>query len=168
MFCVTDLMPCDCRSLSQLVEVGPVKAAAYPMARVASHMLERHGPGLQRAPSHMLECSKQDRNCATSSMAQVLERASRAMEASQHFEHAASVRLNSMDRGSARQLNSLDMAINQVLQGMGHSSPSIAKEPTKFPLSRAHPQGVNLQWRLLLQPATSRAGVSESDGMCCG
>ncbi len=71
MFCVTDLMPCDCRSLSQLVEVGPVKAAAYPMARVASHMLERHGPGLQRAPSHMLECSKQDRNCATSSMAQV-------------------------------------------------------------------------------------------------
>jgi len=64
-------------------------------------------------------------------MLQVLERASRAMEASQHFEHAASVRLNSMDRGSARQLNSLDMAINQVLQGMGHSSPSIAKEPTK-------------------------------------
>ena len=101
-------------------------------------------------------------------MLQVLERASRAMEASQHFEHAASVRLNSMDRGSARQLNSLDMAINQVLQGMGHSSPSIAKEPTKFPLSRAHPQGVNLRWRLLLQPATSRAGVSESDGMCCG
>lgn len=64
-------------------------------------------------------------------MAQVLERASCAVEASQHYERAASVRLNSLDRGSASLRNSLDMAINQVLQGMGHFTPSIAEEPTK-------------------------------------
>ena len=65
-------------------------------------------------------------------MLQVLERAaSRALEASQHFERAASVRLDSLDRSSGRQRSSLDLAINQVLQGMGHSTPSIPEQSPK-------------------------------------
>lgn len=64
---------------------------------------------------------------------QVLKRAaSRAVEASQHFERAASVRLDSLERSCGRQRNSLDLAINQVLQGMGHSTPSISEEPAKI------------------------------------
>jgi hypothetical protein len=69
---------------------------------------------------------------------QLLERAaSRAMEASQHFERAASKCLDDLDRSMTGR-NSLDLAINQVLAGMGASgvSPAPGPSPPKSPAMR--------------------------------
>ena len=64
------------------------------------------------------------------------------MESSQHFERAASTQLDSLDRSGGRSRNSLDAAINQVLQGMGQKLPVVAeqapsKSPTKSPGARS-------------------------------
>ncbi|KAL0022613.1 hypothetical protein WJX77_010031 [Trebouxia sp. C0004] len=124
------------RSPSQLMEAGAVGAvagaAAMPMGRAASHMLERHGPAMQKGAAHLMERSRHDISRATSNMAQLLERAaSRAMEASQHFERAASKCLDDLDR-SLTGRNSLDLAINQVLAGMG--DPGVSQVPSPSPL----------------------------------
>ncbi len=51
--------------------VGAVAgAAAMPMARAASHMLERHGPAMQKGAAHLME-RRHDISRATSNMAQV-------------------------------------------------------------------------------------------------
>lgn len=130
------------RSPSQLMEVGAVGAvagaAAMPMGRAASHMLERHGPAMQKGAAHLMERSRHDISRATSNMAQLLERAaSRAMEASQHFERAASKCLDDLDRSMTGR-NSLDLAINQVLAGMGAQglSPGPSPSPPKSPAMR--------------------------------
>ncbi len=68
-------LACFCRSPSQLMEAGAVGAvagaAAMPMGRAASHMLERHGPAMQKGAAHLMERSRHDISRATSNMAQV-------------------------------------------------------------------------------------------------
>ena len=58
--------------------------------------------------------------------------ASRAMDASQHFERAASKCLDGLDRSRTGK-NSLDLAINQVLAGMGTVGAGPAASPPKSP-----------------------------------
>ncbi len=59
------------------------------------------------------------------------------MESSQHFERAASKCLDDLDRSMTGR-NSLDLAINQVLAGMGASgvSPGPGPSPPKSPAMR--------------------------------
>lgn len=141
------------RHPSQLLETGAAgaagaafTAAAGPMGRAASHMLERHGPGMQRQAHNLMERSKLDMAKATSSMAQALDRAaSRAMSASQNFERAASKCLDNLDRSSTGR-NSLDLAINQVLAGLTPPSTPSLPSPTKssaaYRASRFHMQAI--------------------------
>lgn len=60
--------------------VGAVAgAAAMPMGRAASHMLERHGPAVQKGAAQLMERTRHDMSRATSNMAQVQDNCSCAV-----------------------------------------------------------------------------------------